>query len=74
MAFWQEDDYFARRIHGLCAVPLLVFAAFEVYLLLNSYGMVLWRGSGSAVATYLSYRLLWYAITGKRCINRDDWN
>ena len=72
----DEHDHLARWVHALCAIPVLLFAAFQLYLLVTGSWFSLWllfRGGSGITAVYLAYRLLWYAITGKRNINMDEY-
>jgi hypothetical protein len=77
---WDKDDCLARWIHAACAVPLVAYIVFVVYLLSQGYPFMrdgrsmAWETSSGCGAVYLAYRLLWYAATGRDCINRDDYD
>ena len=68
-----QDDYVARLIQAVCAVPLSLIGFFCVSMLPSIFGILLfvkWTvGFGSF---YLAYRCLRYAITGQKNINRDE--
>jgi len=69
---WGKDDYFARWIHAICAVPLVLFIAFNSYLIYN--GIFSGRLTvASCPAAFFSYRLLKYALMGRDNINKDDY-
>lgn len=76
---WDETDYTARWVQGICAVPLLAWAGADSYLFCTGY----WVGrssvsstageSSGVIAAYVAYRCLRYALTGRNNINRDDY-
>ena len=74
---WDEEDTFGRWVQGLCAIPLLAWTFFILYLvaidspMVQSYGKGV-GGSSGIVSAYIAYRCLRYAITGRNNINRDD--
>jgi hypothetical protein len=71
-----RDDYFARWLHAICAIPLLLFIFFDFWAVWTAgvYGVFFaTRCGGGGIAFYLTYRLLKYAVTGKDNINRDDY-
>jgi hypothetical protein len=73
---WDENDTSSRWIQGLCAIPLIAFIAFDAFLLLNTDPTPrVSSAEGVALlgALYLLYRVLWYALTGKGNVNRDDY-
>ncbi len=73
---WDQDDYLARWLHGLCAIPVLIFILVDVYLLVTGSWFSLWaltRNGLGVGAVFLEYRLVKYAITGRDCINRDQY-
>jgi hypothetical protein len=71
----SKEDYFARWVHGICAVPLLLFILIEVYLTLHGsiFGVwALFKLSACGCGTFfIFFRLLKYAFTGERNINND---
>ena len=75
---WGEDDTFGRWFQGLCAIPLLGWTFLVLYLLARGYHMGYSYGTGGtctgAGSAYLGYRCLYYAITGRDNINRDDYD
>ena len=71
---YDKDDHFTRSVHGICAIPcLLVMLACLSMLAQLAYlshnGAM--EASGLAASGYLTVRLLWYALTGRNCLNRD---
>jgi hypothetical protein len=79
MALWEADNTFTRWVHGLCAIPVLAFVAFDLLVIRANYA----QGAGYSTQTdaeeaslagaiYLACRLLWYAITRRNCLNRED--
>jgi len=74
---WDEDDHFGRWVQFVCAVPLLTLgAALEYYWWQSTssgyYGHSVY-GAGGLGMFVLGIRCLWYAITGKDNVNRDDF-
>ena len=73
MELWGKNDVLSRSLSAICAIPLLVFVAIDVFSSplhsdnSNANNVLV------AAAAYLSIRLLWYAITGTNNINRDDF-
>jgi hypothetical protein len=72
---WDKDDHFSRWVQGICAIPLIAWCIFGTYLELHDpysnysrYGTI---GASVIGSGYVAYRCLWYAITGRRSINRD---
>jgi hypothetical protein len=73
---WGEDDTFGRWLQFACAIPLIgIGAAVEYYWWTSpSHGYWHgWYGAGGAGFLVIGVRCLWYAITGKDNINRDDF-
>jgi hypothetical protein len=59
---------FARWVQFVCAIPpLAVGIAVEYY-----WWQRPWYGAGGLGLIILGGRCLWYAITGKDNVNRDD--
>jgi hypothetical protein len=76
---WDETDYVARWIHGICGVFLLPFGAFVEYYDWTHWGSFgyssrLGRGSLGIGSIYVGIRCLWYAVTGRNNINFDYLN
>jgi hypothetical protein len=72
---WDERDYTARWIQGICAIFLAAFALLCGYFVLhNTFWMFM---IGGFVIFCGSVRLCWrcasYAVTGKGNVNRDDY-
>jgi len=72
---WDEEDYTARWIQGICAIFLAAFAIGGAYMLFNSTFLMLKFGGGAVFvgSVRLCWRCLHYAATGKGNINRDDF-
>lgn len=72
---WDERDYTARWIQGLCAIFFALFAAVNGYLVVTSFGLFLGVAGVTLFFASLSlcWRCFWYALTGKRNINRDSY-
>jgi hypothetical protein len=77
---WDKDDHLARSVQFVCGLALIVFLFIFSYLIEHGFGsgygsygttaeLATWGG-----AAYLAVRCLWYAITGKDNINRDDFD
>ncbi len=64
-----KDDYFARTLHGIVGLFLLILI-FYVPGRLMVYSALLGFGFGG-IFGYACYRLLKYAVTGKDNINKD---
>jgi hypothetical protein len=72
LELWGKDDTFSRWVNAVCAVPLIAFILFDVFLILH--GILSIRLTVvSCVLTIPIYRLLKYALTGTDNINRDDF-
>ena len=75
---WDKDDHFLRWVQGLCIIPLVLWIVFACYLL-NYSDSIEDNYSQTAVVTplvlaiYLTARCLWYAVTGRHNVNRDDY-
>ncbi len=69
---WGEDDTFGRWLQFFCAIPLIALgAALEYYWWTTpSSG---YYGAGGTGMLILGFRCLWYAVTGRDNINRDDF-
>jgi len=72
---WDETDYTARWVQGICAIFLAIFAVADAYFVLHFFlfwyvvaGFTLFVGSAR-----LCWRCLRYAVTGKNNVNRDDY-
>ena len=80
---WDEDDIFGRWVQFFCALPLLLIAGGCVYIAIisiHSTHSIYSRknplfacASAAAICLCIAGRCLWYAITGKNNINRDDF-
>lgn len=72
---WDEEDYTARWIQGICAIFLAVFALVAGYFVYTSPIFMLMIGG--VVVFVTSARLCWrcarYAVTGKGNVNRDEY-
>jgi hypothetical protein len=69
-----KNEYVARWIHGLCAIPVLVFLLIDVWLMIHGslfepWGP--WKLSAGGFGVYLLFRLLQYAFTGEGNINPE---
>jgi hypothetical protein len=73
--FNGKDDHFARWLHGICAVPLLLFVLIEVYLTLHGSLFGIWAMFKLSACGYglffIFFRLLKYAFTGEGNINNE---
>jgi hypothetical protein len=71
----DQNDHFARWFQAFSAVPLLAIAAFDLHMTIFGRGIsyVAGRHVRGSDASYLAYRCLYYAITGRKNINRDDF-
>ncbi len=72
MELWGKDDTFSRWVNAIVAILLMLLALFEIYALFH-FTYATWRLASSLPCTYLAYRCLFYAITGRNNINRDDF-
>lgn len=72
---WDERDYTARWVQGICAVFLALFAAAGVYLIYTSTLLMVMIGGIVVVlgAIRLCWRCAVYAVTGRKNVNRDDY-
>jgi len=72
---WDETDYTARWIQGICAIFLAIFAIGAAYVIYTSPFSIFMIGFLTAFfgAVTLCYRCIRYAITGRNNINRDDY-
>jgi hypothetical protein len=72
---WDERDYTARWVQGICAIFLALFAVADIYFLVSNFGLFY----SIACITLLvgSVRISWrcarYALTGRNNINRDGY-
>jgi hypothetical protein len=76
---WKEDDYLSRSVQFICGLALIVFLFIDSYLIESGFGGNYGYATTAETATwvgaaYLAVRCLWYAITGKDNINRDDFD
>ena len=75
MEIGGKDDYVARWVQGICAIPFFI-GVIVVILVLKSFdpedstGYFELAGLGVVLVTVL-FRCVWYAITGGGNINRD---
>ena len=80
---WDEDDITARWVHLVCGVVCLIVAILFGWLAIQSWQSSFYESYGSSGrggvdaiclgALYLGIRCLWYAVTGRNNINRDDF-
>jgi len=71
---WDEQDHFSRWVQFVCAIPLIGFGAlFEYHYWTSTYVASSYRGVLGFGCLGLGIRCLWYAITGKDNVNRDDF-
>ena len=76
---WDEDDTSGRWVQLFCGIILFIAAFCFGYLALsgwdNSYSSYRRGGSTGLClgAFYLGIRCLWYAVTGRDNVNRDDF-
>jgi len=75
---WDENDTSGRWVQFICGVVLLIIAVCCGYLALTGWdrGYSGYGGGATGLclgAIYLGIRCLWYAITGKDNVNRDDF-
>lgn len=79
---WDENDTTARWVHLVCGVVFLLVAILFGWLAIESWqtsygGYGGYRNGGVDTiflgSLYLAIRCLWYALTGKDNINRDDF-
>ncbi len=72
---WDKDDHFGRWVQLFCALPLLVIGSVFLYFSFRSSTRYSYQyqEDAAAVACFgLGGRCLWYAVTGKNNVNRDD--
>ena len=73
---WDAHDHTARWIQGICAIFLALFALVDAYFLITHLFFVVYLVAGFTLltgSTYLCWRCLRYALTGKGNVNRDDY-
>jgi hypothetical protein len=75
---WDKDDISSRWVQGIIALPLIAWAIIGLYLIAVTPYHSVNRMSGAIIASvigaiYLAGRCLWYAFTGRNCINREDY-
>jgi hypothetical protein len=72
---WDGTDHEGRWIQGVWAILLAVFAILGSYVVLTHLGFFLIVGGVPVIigATRISYRCAYYALTGEKNINRDDY-
>ncbi len=81
---WDENDTTARWVHLICGLVSLLVAVLFGWAALHDWqngipssNYSTYRNSGIGAiflaALYLAIRCLWYALTGKDNINRDDF-
>ena len=70
---WDKDDHFSRWVQGICALPLIAWCIFGANLIYSGYFFSIAIWSSVFGSAYVAYRCLWYAITGRKSINRDDY-
>jgi len=77
---WDEDDTSGRFVQLICGVVLLVVAFCCGYIAISGWDRSYshsYRHTGAGGlcvgAIYLGIRCLWYAVTGKDNVNRDDF-
>ena len=75
---WDKDDISSRWVQGIIALPLIVWTIAGLYLIraipyddLTYRTEAIWASVIGAGC--LAGRCLWYAITGRNCVNRDDY-
>jgi hypothetical protein len=74
---WGKNDTFGRWLQFICALLLIPFGAvIEYYWWTQPSPSSVHRvfAAGGFGCLYLGLRCLWYAITGKDNINRDELN
>jgi hypothetical protein len=71
---WDKDDHFGRWVQLFCALPLLLIGGVLLYASFANPVHHSYRSGTAAIACFvLSGRCLWYAVTGKNNVNRDDF-
>jgi hypothetical protein len=72
---WDEKDYLARWIQGICAVFLALFAAADAYFVVSNFGFFYGIAGVTLFvgAVKLAWRCARYAITGRNNVNRDSF-
>lgn len=77
---WDEDDRFGRWVQLVCGVLLFGLGSMLLYFDLLDwarripvYHHYTWGSEIGIVCIVLGGRCLWYAVTGKGNINRDDY-
>lgn len=76
-----KDDYFARWLQGLCAIPLFGGVLVVIWLLKHQdpaarpdYDQIEWLWGLLVGLNILLVRCLWYAFVGTGNVNRDVMN
>lgn len=80
---WDKDDTFTRWLQGICGVVVFFVSVFLTVLEIRYFlHPSIWSYPSSTHRDvlgvlglggfYLSFRCLWYAITGEDNINRDE--
>jgi hypothetical protein len=72
---WDETDYEGRWVQGVCAIFLALFALIGSYVVLKFLGLFLILGGIPVIigATRLCWRCAYYAVTGQKNVNRDNY-
>jgi hypothetical protein len=72
---WDETDYAARWIQGICAIFLAVFALVGAYMIYSSPFVLVALGGFAVVvaSTRLCWRCARYALTGRGNVNREEY-
>ena len=77
MALWGEDDTFGRWLQFAFSIPLLLLGGGLVYHDLTvPYSERLGGPTGGIAGTamfILGLRCLWYGVTGRDNVNRDNF-
>jgi hypothetical protein len=76
---YDEDDHFSRWVQFLCAIPhlfigggLLYWSSIDLFDFRQNYDIYSMDGVGIALFV-VGAGCLWYAITGKDNVNKDDF-
>jgi hypothetical protein len=72
---WDEQDYSGRWLQGICAVFLGIGAVGGIYMVTHATFLMLMFGGIAATlgCIRVGWRCAYYAITGRRNINRDGF-